>query len=60
MKKGEGPGRPKKAMEKERETMKNKQKMPFEGEKTLFLLKTKKIKEPKKNKKNPKKQIRRV
>ena len=42
-------------MEKERETLKNKQKMPFLGGKTLvFLLKTKKGKEPtkKQRKKN--------
>ena len=34
-------GRPKKAMEKERETLKNKQKMPFLGEKQCFAIKNK-------------------
>ena len=43
MKKGEG----KKAKEKQRETLKNKQKMPFSRGKTVFLLETKKGKEKK-------------
>ena len=51
-------------MEKERETLKNEQKIPFLVEKQCFSIKTKKGKEPKKkqtNKKSqPKKQIRRV
>ena len=39
-------------MEKEKETLKNKQKMPVLGGNSVFRLKTKKGKEPKKNKKN--------
>ena len=53
-------GKPKKAMEKERETLKNKHKMHFFGGKKCFLLKTKKGKGSKQKKNKPKKQIRRV
>ena len=43
-------------MEKERETLKNKQKMPFLGGKQCFSIKNKKGKEPQKNRKKNKKQ----
>ena len=45
-------GRPKKAMEKERETVKNKQKMPFLGGKTVFFYENKERKGSKKKKTN--------
>ena len=54
--KGNLGGRPKKAKEKQRETLRNKQKCPFLGGKQVFcLLKTKKGKQRKKKQK-PKKQ----
>ena len=43
-------GRPKKAKEKQRETLNNKQKMPFSREKTRFFCFTKQRKERNKNK----------
>ena len=49
-------GRPQKAKEKQRERLKNKQKMPFLGGKTGFSLKSKE----RKGKQNKKTKIRRV